>query len=434
MKVSAGVDIGSTSTKVVLLDEQHHELATLKEPQQWTTKDDLITIDLELLTSKVEDMIYRATQQIDESHTLVGIGITGMAEVGTIVDVKGHALSPGVAWYDPHGAQQLELLPSELRNSFSQTTGLSFKAECSLSKILWFRDNGLQLEPGCRWLNAQEFVAYKLTKNAFTEPSLASRTGLMDQSTQLPWVEMLHYLNVSQDFVPEFRPAGKSWGLCSHADHESLRQAKLVVAGHDHLVAAVGAGATQPNSLFNSCGTADVLIRSIPGRLSPDQRQTLVQRGISSGMHVLPGTTAIFAATRAGLALNRVFTALGAETLEDKVALTNFDSTATASGPVDISMPREWINSVSIELRGEATPKDVASSVVAYAKAETARVVASTEEIVGPHEVAIGAGGWLRLPAVFAAKKELMPNLVRASQDEPGCSAAAAYALNSANT
>lgn len=434
MKVSAGVDIGSTSIKVVLIDEQHLELATLKEPQDWASKGDLITIDLGLLTNKVEDMIYRVNQQIDESHTLVGIGITGMAEVGTIVDTEGHALSPGVAWYDPHGAEQLELLPSELRDSFSQTTGLSFKAECSLSKILWFRDNGLQLEPGCRWLNAQEFVAYRLTGNAFTEPSLASRTGLLDQSTQLPWVEMLRYLNVSPDFVPEFRPAGKSWGLCSHAKHESLRQAKLVVAGHDHLVAAVGAGATKPNSLFNSCGTADVLIRSIPGRLSPDQRQTLVQRGISSGMHVLPGTTAIFAATRAGLALNRVFTALGAETLEDKVALTNSDSTATSSGPVEISMPKEWINSVSIELRGEATPKSIASSVVAYAKAETARVVEATEEIVGPHEAEIGAGGWLRLPAVWAAKKDLMPNLVRASHDEPGCSAAAAYALNSTYT
>jgi hypothetical protein len=151
-------------------------------------------------------------------------------------------------------------------------------------------------------------------------------------------------------------------------------------------------------------------------------------------MHVLPGTTAIFAATRAGLALNRVFTALGAETLEDKVALTNGDATATTSGPVEISMPKEWINSVSIELRGEATPKSIASSVVAYAKAETARVVAATEEIVGPHEAEIGAGGWLRLPAVWAAKRELMPSLMRASQNEPGCSAAAAYALNSAHT
>ena len=43
-------------------------------------------------------------------------------------------------------------------------------------------------------LRQREFVAAALGAREVSEYSLASRTGLLDQDTGLPWVEMLAYL------------------------------------------------------------------------------------------------------------------------------------------------------------------------------------------------------------------------------------------------
>ena len=58
--------------------------------------------------------------------------------------------------------------------------------------------------------------------------------------------------------------------------------------------------------LFNSTGTADVLLRTVPGKISEDARVELVRGGVGSGAHVMPGKTLLLGGTRAGLILRRV--------------------------------------------------------------------------------------------------------------------------------
>ena len=83
-----------------------------------------------------------------------------------------------------------------------------------VAKLLHLREGGLELA-GLRWFNLPEYVAAALGARDVSEYSLASRTGLLDQDTGLPWGEMLDYLGVGDDFLPPLVDAGTDLGTAT---------------------------------------------------------------------------------------------------------------------------------------------------------------------------------------------------------------------------
>ena len=130
-----------------------------------------------------------------------------------------------IAWFDERGKNELQELDLEFAANFSAHTGLGFKAESSFSKLLWRKRLGADIPVGSRWLNALEYIAYRLTGTSITEPSLASRTGLFDQQTSNPWIPALEQIGADTTLIPELhagrdfnRPGG---GVCSRGTPRS---------------------------------------------------------------------------------------------------------------------------------------------------------------------------------------------------------------------
>ena len=88
---------------------------------------------------------------------------------------------------------------------------------------------------------------------------------------------------------------------------ERLDGAALTVAGHDHLAAAVGSGATNESQVMDSCGTAEALVRAIPADAARDPAQGLPQ-GIATGWHVLPDRYCLLAGLPLGIDLTPLLT------------------------------------------------------------------------------------------------------------------------------
>ena len=144
------------------------------------------------------------------------------------------------------------------------------------------------------------------------EPSLESRTGLIDQGTGQPWADALAVADLPATILPDEIAAGRPCGVLRHGDAPACAAgAVLSVAGHDHPVAAVGAG-IGAQDLFNSSGTADVIARVVPGILDEPRRARIVAARWSAGRHVVPGNTFLLAGGSGGLLLRRVLSALGA--------------------------------------------------------------------------------------------------------------------------
>ena len=197
-----------------------------------------------------------------------------MAETGVLLDRRGEPVGPAIAWHDVRGTDEARAVADEIgRGRFAAQTGLPASPLCSLAKLRW----QLAHDPGAtgavRWLGVPEWVARSLGAADVAELSLASRTGMLSLRDREWWPEALAWLGVPDGFLAELVPAGTPVGRVGDALPEA-RDAVIAVAGHDHVAATVGAGATAEGDVLHSSGTADVFVRSIRGaaRAGADRR------------------------------------------------------------------------------------------------------------------------------------------------------------------
>lgn len=433
-EVFIGVDVGTTTTKAVALDAEGALIGSASAATQWDIGvNGEVQTDIDRLVDTVIDVLVSTAAAAGAGTRVAGIGITGMAEVGVVVTPDGNAATLAMAWYDQRGADELAALPQSFLDEFSAVTGLAAKAECSLAKLLWLGANGGPVLAGMQWLNALEYIAFRLTGVRASEPSLASRTGLLDQATIGPWAGALDLIGATAEFLPGLVNAGTSLGPVLPSAPVELRGAAVTVAGHDHLVGSVGAGAVGGDDLFDSCGTADVILRTVPRTLSNADRSHLVGRGLSAGRHVLAGSTAILGATRSGLVLGRIMSMLGAD---DRAARQELADTWRAdrepSARVLVSEPSGWTNEVTVRLRDDATPTDVWAAATEYVLAQTAEILEAVAEVAGPYETAVAAGGWAQVTGVYRGKAHVMPGLTVSDIELPGATGAAMFAAQAA--
>ncbi|MDX6215076.1 MAG: hypothetical protein QOG99_660 [Frankiales bacterium] len=432
----AGVDLGTTMSKALLRTPDGEQLALVEARTPWkTTPDGGTELDAECFVGLAVELLHRAYEQAAASAPLwvSAVAVAGLAESGVLLDGSGGPLTPVVAWFDRRGTRQIESIA--VRNKhfgvpFVRRTGLPLDCQASVAKLLWFVDNGLELTPAHRWLSMPEYVVHRLGGELVHEPSLASRTGLLDQATGAPWTEGAEELGLPPTLLPARQPYGESVGTLAHTGLPAyLQGAALVVGGHDHAVAAIGVGATGPDELFNSTGTADVVVRSLPGVLTDEQREHLVGKGISVGMHVLPDTSALIGGVRGGLLLRRVLALLGMTAAAEREAL---DHAALAVGSLPaglhVSGAGPTGDDVVLRVRDGADPAAIWAAATRYTASETRAMLDLIEAVVGPHSRAVASGGWTRMASVRTAKSAVIDHLTFSELSEPGVAGAALLA------
>jgi sugar (pentulose or hexulose) kinase len=446
--VVIGIDIGTTSAKAVIRpapgrsahdrDRAHdHDAYYAEQTTPWQTHASGQTeIDPHRLTRLAVDLIGQAVKTAEPHWGPVrvrAIGVTGLAESGVLLDATAHPVAPAIAWFDHRGTRELEHLAQRepgFKAAFARTTGLPWSSQASLAKLLWLQASGHRAGPGATWLSVPEWIVFALGGDQVREPSLASRTGLIDQDTGQPWPEALAAAALPQGILPPERLAGHPAGRVTSEDViPNAAGAILTVAGHDHPVAALAVGATGPDELFNSSGTADVLARSVPGILDKTNRQAIVDAGWSAGRHVLPGTSLLLAGVSGGLLLRRVLAALGADTETSRAALdqASLDVKELPAG-LEVTGDGRSQDDVVLRIQDGATPAAIWTAAVRYTAAQAGHLVSDIEKVVGPHQRAVAAGGWTQMASVRAAKAAVLDALSFSPVIQPGVTGAALLA------
>jgi len=437
-----GIDIGTTSSKAVVRSASQRGTLYVEQPTPWHSGSwGQTEIDPHSLVNLAIDLIGRAVRAAESAWGPVrvrSIGVSGLAESGVLLDGAGRAAAPVMAWFDHRGEHEIEQVARDIPGfaaRFERTTGLPWSSQASIAKLLWLRASGYVVGPASTWLSVPEWIVFSLGGDRVREPSLASRTGLIDQGTGDVWPDALAVAGLSARILPEERLAGRCAGYLRHGGVPSCAAgAVMTVAGHDHPVAAIGVGAVEPDELFNSSGTADVLARSIPGTLAQTQRQQVVSAGWSIGRHVLPDTSLLLAGASGGLLLRRVLASLGAETGAARAALDHA-SLSVRELPAGLSVTGDGRtqDDVVIRIRDGASPASVWTAAVRYTAAQTRLLLTDIEQVVGPHRRAVAAGGWTQMASVRAAKTAVIDAVSFSSAVQPGVTGAAllaAFALD----
>src|SRR5262249_53959242 len=142
-------------------------------------------------------------------------------------------------------------------------TGLSLQPIWSLCKLLWIKQNEPEVwTRSVRWLNVADFVAFKLSGEAATDWSLASRTMAFD-IRKCEWAsDILDAAGVPRAMLASAVASGTRVGSVSkRAAGETGLPAGIAVTagGHDHVCGALAAGIVEPGQILDSMGTAEAL-------------------------------------------------------------------------------------------------------------------------------------------------------------------------------
>jgi sugar (pentulose or hexulose) kinase len=403
-----GIDVGTTLCKAaVVRAADGTEIAHGATRTPWT----VVPTGAELPPERLLEAALAATAAALE-HTpagpVAGVGVTSMAETGVLLDRHGRPLAPAIAWHDARGEAEAARLAADLGpERFPARTGLPVRPLWSIAKYAWLRANHPEVADAVRWLGVAEWVVHGLGGEQVAELSLASRTGLLDLERRAWWEEARAWAGAPPrllaDLVQAGSPAGRAGGRLPR-----LAGATLTVAGHDHLSASVGAGATRPGDLFDSCGTAEALIRAVPPPVAADDVRRLVAAQVTVGWHVLPGRQALLGSSRAGLALKRFLGLLG---VGDDQAREELDRAAAAVPPGSGGMTVRDMFGERAALEGigaDPSPALVWRAALEVVAERAAELRTHIESVAGPSQRLVLAGGWARNPAARSVKQAVL--------------------------
>lgn len=283
-----GVDIGTTHVKACAYDEDGTFLgAARRETPTSRSREGGAEYDAHAIEHAVLAVIGQAAERFGPPRA---VGVASMAESGFLVDDSGEPLAPAIAWFDGRTAPQASrwterLDPLEL---FSRT-GLHLAPRCSACKLEWHRENTPEAwSKAGAWLGMAEYLAFRMTGEKGTDPSLASRTMLFD-IVGGEWDEKLCALaGVPPDLLPPVYESGTGSGGLTYSAADGLSvppDIPVVVCGHDHVCGAFGAGVVEPGEVADSIGTAEGALISLR---EPLLDETVYDLDLSIGRHVLP--------------------------------------------------------------------------------------------------------------------------------------------------
>jgi glycerol kinase len=197
---------------------------------------------------------------------LAGVGITGQTETIVAWDrATGEPAARAISWRDQRTAALMDALDVVSGEEFTARTGLPLAPTWSAPKIRWILD-----EPGSRAArlagegrlalgDVASWVAYRLSGGQahITEPSFASRTGLMHLANRAWDPALLELFDIPASALPEIRPSD---GLgCRVAVPDAPEGIPIVSALGDQQAALYGHGGRRPGQAKITMGTGAFL-------------------------------------------------------------------------------------------------------------------------------------------------------------------------------
>jgi sugar (pentulose or hexulose) kinase len=434
-EVVVGVDMGTTRVKAIAVDLSGAVRGEAERRTPWRHDGGRAEVDPIALSTLGQTVAAEAASTVEPAGAeatvaaVLGIGVTGMAETGVLVDAQDRPLAPAIAWHDPRG--DLDTIARQIGTDvFQATTGLPLSSLPSLGKLLWLRRHVSDTKSAARFYSVGEWVVRRLGGAAVAELSLASRTGLLELERARPWDAAFGLLGCPPllgEPVVAGTPVGTAHGPQVPAP---LQGAVLTVAGHDHQTASYGVGAATDGALFDSLGTAEGLVRTIRPPLPAERVGELAAQGMSVGWGVIADHLCILAGLPTGLTLDRVAAMVGASTAADRARLGEQAAQLAEVPALSLDVRYEKLGIAGIT--DGITPAVLWRSVVDGLAAQSARTVALMDAVAGRHRRVVVGGGWLHNPAVLAAKRRQYPVMSTTDIAEPGAYGAALMAASAA--
>jgi xylulokinase len=300
-----GIDLGTSSTKTVLIDPSGRVLAlaareyAVDTPRPgWAEQNPETWIAAAVAT--MAEALAQARTAPDEVR---GIGLSGQMHGTVCLGRAGQVLRPAIIWADQRSGDQVARVYRELgAQRLGAWTGNPLATGFMLASWLWLQDEMPDVaEATATLLLPKDYLRYRLTGELGSEPSDGSSTLLFDTAGRRWSGPLLEALDIDPSILPPVHPSAHiAGGLHPEiASRTGLRAGTPVVfGGSDQALQALAHGVVEPGTVSCTIGTGGQLFAPAPAPVyDPQLRLHLF-------CHALPDCWHLEAATlAAGLSL-----------------------------------------------------------------------------------------------------------------------------------
>jgi xylulokinase len=260
-----GIDIGTSSVKLLLLDKTGGVLQTVSKdypvcypkvgwaeqnPEDWWNA----------TSEGIRDVLTIAQMASTEVQ---GIGLSGQMHGLVLLDKGNRVLMPALLWCDQRTQEECDELNEKLGHKLSEYTGNKALAGFTAPKVLWVKRNRAEIyEQIEHVLLPKDYIRWKLTGEYATDVSDASGTLFFDVAHRRWSPEMLDILGLTEVNLPTCYESYEITGTVTEqaAQETGLHTGTLVVGGGgDQASGAVGTGVVTVGTVSVALGTSGVV-------------------------------------------------------------------------------------------------------------------------------------------------------------------------------
>ena len=262
-----GVDLGTSSVKLVLMDETGKIHGTTSReyklyfPQPGWSEQEPADWYNEAITG-LKDLL----KDVDKSE-VAGISFGGQMHGLVILDENDEVIRPAILWNDGRTQKQVDYLNNEIgKETLSKYTANIAFAGFTAPKILWVKENEPEnFKKIKKIMLPKDYLAYKLSGTFCTDYSDASGMLLLDVKNRKWSKEMCDICGITEDMLPQLFDSFEKVGELKHelAAELGLKDGVVIAAGAgDNAAAAVGTGTVGNNKCNISLGTSGTIFMS----------------------------------------------------------------------------------------------------------------------------------------------------------------------------
>src|SRR3990170_5547605 len=290
MSYYLGIDVSTTATKALLIDEGGRVVAvaasayTVTAPRPlWSEQDP--TLWWGGAGESTRAVLKASGVPADQVR---GIGLTGQMHGLVLQDRAGEVLRPALLWNDQRTGSQCDEIRARLgRERLIQITGNDALTGFTAPKILWVQ----QEEPDiyrrvAHILMPHDYVRYKLSEQFAVDRAGGAGTLLFDLRARTWSKEVLDALEIDAALLPETFEGTDVTGTLSAAAAALtglVAGTPIVGGGGDQAAAAIGTGAVEEGIVSLSLGTSGVVFAAT------DQPTIEPEGRLHAFCHAVPG-------------------------------------------------------------------------------------------------------------------------------------------------
>jgi xylulokinase len=262
-KYFVGVDVSTTASKALAIDEQGeviavksygHELSTPRP--LWSEQDPLNWWDA--TSSALRDLVQEVS-----AENIAAIGLTGQMHGLTTLDKDGQPLRPAILWNDQRSGPQCEAITEKVGgHRLWQLIGTRMLAGFTAPKIMWLRDNEPEIYAQiAHVLLPKDYIRYRLSGAYVADVADGSGLALLDVANRTWSDEVLAALDMPRAWLPELCESAE---ICAYVNEEGaaatgLKVGTPIVGGAgDQPAGGVGSGIVSSGQVSMSIGTSGV--------------------------------------------------------------------------------------------------------------------------------------------------------------------------------